>query len=828
MARIPIGTMATVLLALGAAFGDCHAAWAATTRPAASREAIERDWMLQDYLRIELPAALKREVHEWRQTHLRTPESRCDDAVLERMPCFVSDHDSYAEERMLVRVLADLDRVPSDIRVALDQLIAARAPGNNPRWKQWYVRACELRRLRRLEPLVSRWTRFVFDEHVHMGASYKYTECLSDAQTGRNRQFKAGAALNVLDWEGLNGRVRPLIEDPQGILRNPDVSFDGRRVLFAWKKSNFGDDFHLYEIEVDGGVIRQLTSGEGAADYEGVYLPDGNILFSSTRCCQTVDCNWVDVSNLYLTDSAGRSLRRLGFDQVHTIFPTVTDDGRVLYTRWEYNDRAQIFPQILFQMHTDGTAQQALYGGDSWFPTNIIHARKIPGSRQILAVVTGHHRPAQGKLAVIDPAVGRREGRGVQLIAPIRTTDYQRIDQYALDGTQFQYPYPVTEEHFLVTAALPTPQGKTGRFNIYFMDREGRRELLVEGRQSGEGIGCRQILPLTSRPRPPVRPCTLDYRKDTGTLLVQDVCQGTGLRGIARGTVKQLRLVALEYRVAAIGNIPDQKGRGGSSEVTTPVAIGNGSWDVKVVLGTAKVHPDGSAMFRVPARTPLYLQALDENNQVVQTMRSWTTLMPGETQSCVGCHDDRNCAPRAGRGLALAVQAGPQPLTPFYGLPRGFSFAREIQPILDRHCVRCHTGIPDKPLDLTGATVAVGTTKRKFSQSYLTLTHAQKEYGNWNHSLVNWIDSMSEPEMLPPYWRGSATSKLMAILRQGHEGVHLSREEIDKIACWIDLLVPYCGDYVEANAWSAQEKAIYARAVAKRRRMEAIEQQARE
>ena len=306
------------------------------------------------------------------------------------------------------------------------------------------------------------------------------------------------------------------------------------------------------------------------------------------------------MSNLYLTNSAGRSLRRLGFDQVHTIFPTVTDDGRVLYTRWEYNDRGQIFPQILFQMNTDGTAQQALYGGDSWFPTNIIHARKIPGSREILAVVTGHHRPAQGKLAVIDPAVGRREGRGVQLIAPIRRTDYQRVDQYALDGTQFQYPYPVTGEHFLVTAALPTPRGKTGRFNIYFMDREGRRELLVEGRQSGEGIGCRRILPLTSRPRPPVRPCTIDYRKDTGTLIVQDVYNGTGLRGIARGIVKQLRVVALEYRVAAIGNIPNQQGRGGSSEVSTPVAIGNGSWDVKVVLGTAKVLPDGSAMFRVP------------------------------------------------------------------------------------------------------------------------------------------------------------------------------------------------------------------------------------
>ena len=183
MAWTPIGTTAMVLLALGAACGSPPAACMAATRPAASREGIERDWMLQDYLRIELPAVLKREVQEWRQAYLRTPESRCDDAVLERMSCFASDHDSYVEQRMLLRVLADLDRVPSDIRAAVDQLVAARTPGNDPRWKQSYLRACELRRSRRLETLLSRWTRFVFDEHVHMGASYKYTECLSDAQS---------------------------------------------------------------------------------------------------------------------------------------------------------------------------------------------------------------------------------------------------------------------------------------------------------------------------------------------------------------------------------------------------------------------------------------------------------------------------------------------------------------------------------------------------------------------------------------------------------------------------------------------------------------------
>ena len=785
-------------------------------REAASPSAITDDWLLQDYMAIELPPALEQEKQTWREQHLKSPESRREDPVLAKLSCFTSPTDSTIEQRMLARVLAELGPKPADLTTALDQLVQSHASANDPRWKSLYLQACELRRAARLAPLLSRWTQFVFNEHPHVGASYKYNEALSTAKSGGNRSFHPGAAINVLEMTGTTGQIRPLIEDKGGILRNPDVSFDGKRLLFAWKKSDRSDDFHLYEMSLDTGAIRQLTSGQGIADFEGIYLPDGNILFNSTRCFQTVDCNWVEVSNLYLADANGQSIRRIGYDQVHTVFPSLADDGRVLFTRWEYNDRAQIHPQVLFQMNPDGTAQQALYGGSSWFPTNTLQARTIPGSRKLVAIVTGHHRPPQGKLALIDPSVGTQEGHGVQLIAPIRPTDYVRVDKYALDGIQFQHPYPVTEDSFLVTAALPDPDGKTGRFNAYFIDAQGRRELLVQALQSGDGIGCRQILPLAARSRPPLRPSTTDNRKTTGTFFIQDIYQGPGLKGIPRGTIKQLRVVALEYRAAAIGNIPNQKGRGGSSEVSTPIAIGNGSWDVKVVLGTATVHADGSAMFEAPARTPVYFQALDAKNHVVQTMRSWATLMPGETQSCVGCHEDRNSAPRADAATTLAAQSGAQTLTPFYGPPRGFSFPREIQPILDRHCIRCHTGAPDKPLDLTATSVPVGTTKRKFSQSYLTLTHAKKDLGDWTHPLVNWIDSMSEPEMLPPYHRGSATSKLITILDQGHEGVKLSREEMDKFTCWIDLLVPYCGDYLESNTWSAPELDRYAKAMAQR------------
>ena len=178
----------------------------------------------------------------------------------------------------------------------------------------------------------------MFTKHYNMGGShYAYTEGQSDAQA--ERHFVPGTALCLLEMDGTTPRIRTLLEDDGGVIRDPDVSYDGRRVLFAWKKSDREDDYHLYELELATGQIRQLTSGLGFADYEGAYLPDGDILFNSTRCVQTVDCFTTEVSNLYTCDKDGRLMRRLGFDQVHSNFPTVTEDGRILYTRWEYNDR---------------------------------------------------------------------------------------------------------------------------------------------------------------------------------------------------------------------------------------------------------------------------------------------------------------------------------------------------------------------------------------------------------------------------------------------------------------------------------------------------------
>jgi len=886
------------------------------------------------------------------------------------------------EQKLLGRVLEELGSAGEPFRAGLKQLVEAKTPGTDQGWLDLYAKACQVRRQARLKPLLARWQKIAFAKHYPMGGShYAYTEGQSDAQA--ERHFRPGTALCVLELSGGEPKVQTLIDDPKGVIRDVDVSYDGKRILFSWKKSDREDDYHLYDLDAASGSVRQLTSGLGYADYEGCYLPNGDILFNSTRCVQIVDCWFTEVSNLYTCDQDGRFLRRLSFDQVHTNYPTVMDDGRVIYTRWDYNDRGQLYPQPLFQMNSDGTAQTEFYGNNSWFPTTIIHARGIPGTTKVLAIFTGHHSRQAGKLGIVDPSKGRQENSGTQLIAPVRPTPAEKIDAYGQQGELFQYPYPLNESQFLVSYA---PLGwKRPLFGIYFMDIDGRRELLA----ADDKIACARMVPLAARTAPHLRPSLVDYRRPSGLYYMQDIYAGPGLAAVPRGTVKNLRVVALQFRVAGIGS-NGNGGPAGGAIVSMPVSINNGSWDVKTVLGNATVYEDGSAYFEVPARTPVYFQALDAKGYVVQSMRSWSTLQPGEKAACVGCHEDKNDAAPVHYQGTLAMKAGPQDLMPFYGPPRGFSFSREIQPILDKHCIKCHdnrskstgpnayltinaakakvlvdkestwhyTGgkrIPggwqspdvnpsvwpegkggfgkqdycgarlhcrsdlpllalrrtfevaeDRPvvapilniahlgrmevwINGVRAAGADGESKgyqllavspdaakrikpgtnhigvlytaprgatyvdvglldggapldqlqqqapkthpfsllgaenpdgcgRLWSDSYLALTQRGRP-----NPIVNWLNAQSVPPMLPPYFAGAATSKLMTMLDEHHNDVHLTREELEKIACWIDLLVPYCGDYVEAHNWSPGDVERYNRYMTKRRNMEELD-----
>jgi len=580
-----------------------------------------------------------------------------------------------------------------------------------------------------------------------------------------------------------------------------------------------------------------LTFGLGVADYEGIYLPNGDIMFSSSRCVQTVDCWWTEVSNMYTCDKDGKYLRRLGFDQVHTVHPSVLNNGAVVYTRWDYNDRGQVFPQALFQMNPDGTRQTEYYGNNSFFPTVTDHARAIPGSDKLVAVLHGHHTWQAGKLAIIDRSKGTQEASGVQLIAPVRETKAVRQDAYGQGADLFRHPYPISETEFIV-AYTPDGNARNNKtpFGLYWFDAKGNRELLT----FDPDISCNNPMPLKPRKKPHVKPSQVDYTKDYGTYFMQDIYVGPGLKGVPRGTIKTLRVVALEFRAAGVGQ-NGSHGEAGGAMVCTPISIGNGAWDVKRIIGTATVHEDGSAMFNVPANTPVYFQAVDEHGSVVQTMRSWSTLMPGEVFGCVGCHEDKLSTPVVHKAT-LAAKQGAQKLSPFYGPARGFSFRKEVQPILDKHCIKCHR--PDKKevyakdskkeghaknskktFSLRGNDIEDARSGRNWTVSYAQLTGSLgadgkfRSRGRDNGEMVNWISSQSRPSMLPPYHRGSAKSGMIKLLRGNHGEVRLSTEEMDKLCAWIDLGVPFCGDYLEANNWRQDRREFYLRYQRKRERL---------
>lgn len=672
-------------------------------------------------------------------------------------------------------------------------------------------------RQRLLAPYLDRIERIVFTKHFDMGGShYAYTDAVSDEDTlnphGQVKEFnyKGGSSLCLLEIsEDYAIEETTLLQDQDGVFRDPDVSYDGKRILFSWKTSAREDDYHLYEMDVETRQVRQLTSGRGVADYEGIYLPDGNIMFSSTRCFQNVDCWHVSVCNMYLMNRDGKFMRRIGFDQVHSNYPQVhPESGLVTYTRWEYNDRGQIYPQPLFQMYPNGTRQTEYYGNNSYFPTAILHARGIPGTGQVLAVLSGHHTHQRGKLAIIDPTGGRQETSGVTLVAPVlKLQGIIKIDKYGQDGDQWQYPYPLDGENYLVTFR---PEGQK-RFGIYFMNKKGERVLLA----SDPTVSCNQPVPLSPRLVPPQPFYPTDWRKKTGSFTIQDIYHGPGLKGIVRGTIKKIRVVALDYMATDIGR------KHGPSPISDLAA-----WDVKIVLGESPVYQDGSAAFEVPARTPVYFQAIDANGHVVQTMRSWSTLMPGEILGCIGCHENKNDAV-SGRATTMALKRGVKPLEPFYDITgRGFSFPKMIQPILDAKCVKCHKGGDTEPPDLRATPVWDEKARKFWNQSYHALISTDRPGPPANDTeqrlgviaeksrYLNWIGRWSVPVMIPPYSHGSSLSPLISLLEKGHEKVEMTREEMDKISCWIDLALPHSGEWTEGM--TPEDKEIYMRIFKKR------------
>ena len=332
-------------------------------------------------------------------------------------------------------------------------------------------------------------TQFIVIKHKSLGGShYAYTESVTDGSS--ENTFSPGSQMVLLTLFEENGVVKRkeevLLESKNGTLRDPDVSEDGTKVLFAWKQDS-KDDYHIYEMQLDNRKVTQLTFGSQIADIEPKYLGNGKIVFNSTRCIETVDCWWTAVSNLYICDGDGSNIIRVGYDQVHTTYPTVTDDGRVLYTRWDYNDRTQMFVQGVFQMFPDGTNQTEVYGNGSNFPTTLLHTREVPGNPGLyISIAAGHHTYQGGKMVLVDTTKGRNDGDSVTYLFDEGSRN-DNEDAQNQDGPIYKYPVAINDHEFLVSYSrygwdnsdIPSSRRNT-KFGIYYMNLQTKERILKD------------------------------------------------------------------------------------------------------------------------------------------------------------------------------------------------------------------------------------------------------------------------------------------------------------------------------------------------------------
>ena len=587
---------------------------------------------------------------------------------------------------------------------------------------------------------------------------------------------RVGQDAEIMELSNLRGDIQKrTIYKPERKVNIADLQmhWDGDKLLFSSVDEN--NHWQVYEVGIDGKNFHQKVKvNEPDLEFcDANYLPDGRIIASTNIGYHGVPCvNGSDaVGNLSLYDPKNGSFSRLTFDQDGNWNPVVMNNGRVMYTRWEYTDLTHYFSRIVMHMNPDGTENKALYGSGSFWPNSTFDIKPLPNSTtRFVGVISGHHGVVRsGRLMIFDPAKSRKEEQGVVQEMPFRDRKIiPEVKDRLVDGVwpQFLRPFPLNDNYFLVSAKL----SPTGLWGIYLVDVFDNLTCIAEF----EGEGMNAPMPVRKVKTPPVIPDRVNLNDKEATVFIQDIYEGEGTKGLPKGLVKELRIFAYEY---AYRNSPSDHDAQGIQS----------GWDIKRLLGTVPVEEDGSAIFKVPANTPISIQPLDKEGRALQWFRSWFTPMPGETVSCVGCHEDQNQIPIPKRTIASQIK--PHQLKTPEGGVRSFTFNLEIQPILDRACIACHDGEKAQP-NLTGGridTMRRGSNNwmvRPWSKSYLAIMPYIYRQG-----------PEAEMYVLKPYEYHATNSELVRMLTKGHHGVELTDKEWRSLYNWIDFNAPYNGSF---------------------------------
>jgi len=637
--------------------------------------------------------------------------------------------------------------------------------------------------------------RLLFVKRYTYNSDHYYTDFINGSQN-------FGGNICILSLS--DGNVTELLPQMRnGIFGRFDLSFDGSHIVFDYKEA-IGKGYRIHEVGTDGAGLRQLTFPphdeaerikkykhdrmyhHHTDDLQPCYLPDGGICFISTRCEYGILCNPDDILTttvLYRMDADGGDITKLTNSSVSEASPSVMNDGRILYTRWEYVDKGQIGVKCLWAMRPDGSGTVEVFGNDIPLPPSLLHGRAIENHNNMFVVLGAPHYPQSGVGTVIRLDVNHpiRTRRPMTYITPhidIRGEGgfaHYRNGSWEGDheGPLFMDPYPLNDKFFLVSHNPDRPWNDIKAYGLYLLDEFGNCVPIYRDTD----ISCWQPYPLRRRTRPPIVPSILDADSDAEVLL-SSVYEG--LDDVEAGTIEYLRITEQVPRPWSARRFWEGDSAGGQHVALSLRSV----LGLKVLHGVVPVHEDGSAYFTVPANKNIYFQALDENFMEIQRMRTYINLRPGEKRSCVGCHRLRRLAPPSRAAAALNRPATKPRAQPGDIAPRPIHYPSDVQPILDRYCIRCHSGnSPAAKLDLSGEMTAL------FSRSYENIIERR---------LVKTFNEGSDfagIEAVPPKTVGSHASKLIAKLRHGHHEVELSRAEFIKLATWVDANAQYYGSY---------------------------------